>query len=89
MKTGWYFIELFAHSFDKILHFSLGTNLEMDTSPTAYQLTTSAAELNKIDKLRECGVSQYIGLPQVCGDKAIFGSGLTYFPIAGGGWRSI
>ncbi|PMD52427.1 uncharacterized protein K444DRAFT_706517 [Hyaloscypha bicolor E] len=44
----------------------------MDTLPTAYQLTTSAAELNKIDKLRECGVSQYIGLPQlvVVGDQS-------------------
>ncbi|TGO17537.1 hypothetical protein BPAE_0419g00010 [Botrytis paeoniae] len=37
----------------------------MASSQTAYQLTTSAAELNKIDKLRECGVAQYIGLPQV------------------------
>jgi hypothetical protein len=51
----------------------------MDTLPTAYQLTTSAAELNKIDKLRECGVSQYIGLPQVSGNKAIIDGGLTHF----------
>jgi hypothetical protein len=78
-ETGWHFIELFAQSFDKTLHYSLGTNLEMDASPTAYQLTTSAAELNKIDKLRECGVSQYIGLPQVSRGKAIIDGGLTYF----------
>ena len=51
----------------------------MDASQTAYQLTTSAAELNKIDKLRECGVSQYIGLPQVSGHKAIIDGGLTCF----------
>ncbi|KIM98383.1 hypothetical protein OIDMADRAFT_43388 [Oidiodendron maius Zn] len=37
----------------------------MDPSQTAYQLTTSAVELNKIDRLRECGVAQYIGLPQL------------------------
>ncbi len=51
----------------------------MDSSQTAYQLTTSAVELNKIDKLRECGVSQYIGLPQVSHNEVIIHCALTYF----------
>ena len=51
----------------------------MDPSQTAYQLTTSAVELNKIDKLRECGVAQYIGLPQVSCNKVIVHWALTYF----------
>jgi hypothetical protein len=51
----------------------------MDPSQTAFQLTTSAVELNKIDRLRECGVAQYIGLPQVSCNKVIFHCMLTCF----------